>query len=108
MKYFTIDEFVYSVTAKGRNIDNTPTEEHKKNIEELVDNLLDPLREEWEGYCKFNNLGTPAIRVSSGYRSKKLNSAIGGSNTSAHSIGSAADLVPYNGELKHFMPETGR
>lgn len=47
MKYFTITELTASQTAKSRKIDNTPSEEHKEHLVELVDNLLDPLREAW-------------------------------------------------------------
>ena len=68
----------------------------------MVDNLLDPLREDWEIYCEEYGLGTPAIRVSSGIRSKLLNEKVGGSKTSAHYRGYAVDLVPYNGKLKEF------
>lgn len=102
MKYFTLNEFIKSDTATRLGIDNTPTEYQKANIKELVENLLDPLREDWAKYCKVNALGTPSIRVSSGVRSKKLNEAVGGSKTSAHYHGYAADLVPYNNRLDHF------
>lgn len=102
MKYFTLEEFTRSETAKKYNIDNTPTQYQINNMEEMVNNLLDPLREDWGEYCKQNNLGNPALRVSSGIRSKKLNEKVGGSNTSSHYIGFAADLVPYNKKLKEF------
>lgn len=102
MKYFTINEFIRSDEAKKRNIDNTPTEYQKNNVIEMVENLLDPLREAWGKYCEKHKLGTGAIRVSSGIRSKALNKAVGGSKTSAHYHGYAADLVPYNGNLKEF------
>ena len=102
MKYFTIDEFIKSDTAKKLGIDNIPSQEQKDHAIELIDNLLDPLREAWGDYCKKNNLGSGAIRVSSGIRSKALNKAVGGSKTSAHYLGYAADLVPYNGNLKEF------
>lgn len=102
MKYFTMEEFIRSNEAKKRNIDNTPTEYQKNNVIEMVENLLDPLREAWAIECKKYKLGTPAIRVSSGIRSKALNEAVGGSKTSAHYHGWAADLVPCNGNLKQF------
>lgn len=102
MKYFTMDEFVRSETATKRGIDNTPTDYQKSNVIEMVDNLLDPLREAWGVYCQQRALGTPAIRVSSGIRSEALNKAVGGSKTSAHYHGYAADLVPYNGKLAEF------
>ena len=102
MKYFTIDELVRSSTATARGIDNTPSEYQKNNAIELVENLLDPLREDWARYCKQYALGTPAIRVNSGIRSQKLNEAVGGSKTSAHYHGWAADIVPLNGHMDQF------
>lgn len=82
MKYFTIDEMCRSNTAKARKIDNTPNEEVKKNLQNLIEHILDPLREKY---------GKPIV-VSSGYRSEKLNRAIGGSKTSQHCIGQAVDI----------------
>ena len=93
MKYFTFDEFSKSETAKLRGINNEIPEEIKSNIEEFVDNILDPLREEW---------GSP-IRITSGYRSEPLNRVLNGSKTSAHTIGYAADIVPVNGNMKKFQ-----
>ena len=68
----------------------------------MVENLLDPLREAWGIYCNKYKLGNPAIKVSSGIRSEKLNEAVGGSKTSSHYYGLAADLVPVNGNLAQF------
>lgn len=102
MKYFTLNEFIKSDTAKKLGIDNTPTKTQKNHVIEFVDNLLDPLREAWEEYCNRHKLGSPALRVTSGIRSNALNKAVGGSKTSAHYLGYAADLVPYNGQLAHF------
>lgn len=97
-----MEEFIRSNEAKKRGIDNTPSEYQKNNVIEMVENLLDPLREAWAVECKKYKLGTPAIRVNSGIRSKALNEAVGGSKTSAHYHGLAADLVPCNGNLKQF------
>lgn len=102
MKYFTLQEFVNSSTAKKLNIRNNPEQWQVDNIIELVDNLLDPLREGWSEYCLANNLGNPGIRINSGVRSVALNNAVGGSKTSAHMIGSAADITPLNGKMKEF------
>lgn len=109
MRYFSIDEFTRSETAQKMKIDNTPSAEHRKNIVEFIESLLDPLRESWEQYCNTRNLGTPELIVSSGYRSKRLNSALKTSSaTSAHCIGYAADLCPANknfGIFKEFCKE---
>jgi len=72
MKYFTIKELTTSSTATRLKIDNTPTEEVVNNLESLVNNILDKIREAY---------GKP-ITVNSGYRCPKLNTAIGGSKTS--------------------------
>lgn len=82
MKYFTISELCSSDTARRKGIDNTPSETVKENLTALVANILDPLREAW---------GKP-LRVSSGYRCAKLNSAVGGVRSSQHLTGQAADI----------------
>ena len=63
-------------------IDNTPTREAAANLTALVEAVLDPLRERY-GY---------PIYVSSGYRSPRLNKAVGGAKTSQHVSGEAADI----------------
>ena len=102
MKHFSINEFTKSQTALAQGLANTPTPAHMKNINELVHELLDPLREAWAIYCANEHIGTPALIVTSGYRGFRLNEAVGGSQTSAHCIGYAADLVPRNGKLREF------
>lgn len=92
MKYFTIEELCQSETAEKYKIDNTPTEESKKNLETLVDCLLDPLREAW---------GSPII-INSGYRCPILNKAVGGSKTSSHMSGWSVDMRPKNGKMEEF------
>jgi len=102
MKYFTMTEFIRSETATRLGIDNTPSESQKEHAIELVDNLLDPLREAWGKYCQQNRLGSASIRINSGIRSEQLNEAVGGSKTSAHYVGYAADIVPCNDKMKEF------
>lgn len=92
-RYFELKEFVRSDTAKWRGIDNTPGFDDVAHLNELVEKILDPLRDAW---------GSP-LTVSSGYRCEKLNSAVGGSVTSVHKIGYAADIVPQVGTLKSFV-----
>lgn len=83
MKYFTIKELCKSSTAALKRIDNTPNSEIVNNLQQLVDNILDPLREAY---------GKP-IKVNSGYRCEALNVAVGGSKTSQHRYGLAADIT---------------
>lgn len=82
MKYFTYNELTNSSTAKRLGIDNTPTATEKANLKNVVENILDPLREKW---------GAPII-VTSGFRCKELNKKVGGSATSQHCLGQAVDI----------------
>lgn len=103
MKYFKLSEFITSDTAKKYKIDNTPSAKVIKNITELVENLLDPLREAWSLECIKKRYGTPAIHVNSGYRCPALNKKVGGAATSAHPTGYAADLYPMNNRIQEFI-----
>ena len=82
MKYFTIQELTASPTARRKGIDNTPDEKAKAALEKLVEHVLDPLRAAW---------GKPIV-VTSGYRSPRLNRAVGGAARSQHCKGEAADI----------------
>lgn len=84
--YFTIGELTASDTAKAKGIDNTPTPAAKQNLQDLITNVLNPVREIY---------GKPII-ISSGYRCPALNTAVGGAANSQHKTGQAADLVPAN------------
>lgn len=86
MKHFTIKELTASATAQRLDIDNTPTAEAVANLQQLVANVLDPLRETY---------GRP-IYVNSGYRCPALNRAVGGVPSSQHLTGEAADITAGN------------
>jgi len=79
---FNLIEFTSSETASRRGIDNTPSIAVIENLRLLCENVLQPLRDKY---------GKP-INITSGYRSPKLNKAIGGSTTSQHCFGQAADI----------------
>lgn len=83
MKYFTIEEMTESSTATAKGIDNTPSKDIEAKLQKLIEAVLDLLRE-WYG---------KPIRVNSGYRCEALNEAIGGSKTSQHCLGEAADIT---------------
>lgn len=100
MKYFTIPELCKSDTASRLGIENIPTQEIEKNLEALVNNVLDPLRE-WYG---------KPIKVNSGYRCPELNKAVGSkSKKSQHMFGQAADIdtnsVVENKKLYEYIKE---
>jgi zinc D-Ala-D-Ala carboxypeptidase len=78
---FTLAELIKSETAIRRGIDNTPPPSVVENLQQLVTHVLQPIRDRFG----------PLI-VTSGYRSRQLNVAIGGSATSDHVLGMAADI----------------
>lgn len=80
--HFVLGEFTRSSTATKRGIDNTPSQAHLANLRELAA-TLELVR---------SVLGHP-IHISSGYRSPALNRAVGGSVTSDHANGLAADFT---------------
>jgi len=82
--YFELAEFLASDTAKKKGIDNTPTFEVVDHLDQLRRQILDPMREAWGG---------PLI-VTSGFRCRALNKAVGGVTNSAHLSGWAADIRP--------------
>ena len=82
MKHFTIKELSKSSTASRLGIKNEPGKKETENLEALVENILDPLREAY---------GKPII-VGSGFRCAKLNKAVGGATSSQHMTGEAADI----------------
>jgi len=89
-KYFTYKEFIKSDTAEKKGINNIPNDENIwVAIENLVINVLDPIRE------KFG-----PIRITSGYRSVELCNAIGSSSSSNHTRGEAADIEPCDSNVK--------
>lgn len=71
-----------SATAERKGIKNAPSTEVCKSLTALIENVLDPLREAY---------GKPII-VTSGYRCPKLNATVGGSASSQHVKGEAADI----------------
>jgi hypothetical protein len=81
-KNLSLAEVMRSETAKRKGISNMPTPEHIENFKKLAENVFQPIRE---------HFGVP-IHISSGYRSKALNTAIGGSLSSQHCKGEAIDI----------------
>lgn len=80
--HFTLDELVASQVAVRRGIDNKPTIPVVRNLSRLAE-TLERVRA---------LVGQPLV-VSSGYRCPDLNRWVGGSSTSAHTLGLAADIT---------------
>lgn len=81
--HFHLSEFTVSQTAVRRRIDNEPP---AQVIAQLADTAekMEQVR---------HLLGDKPIIVTSGYRSPKVNKAVGGSRTSAHLTGHAVDFI---------------
>lgn len=78
---FSLAELTRSDTAKRRGLDNMPKGQDLANLKYTAAQL-----EKIRAY-----VGAP-ITVSSGFRSTAVNAAVGGSPTSAHRFGLAADI----------------
>ena len=97
---FSLSELTRSQTATRKGIVNQPDDEQLANLVALCENVLQPIRD---------HFGKP-LRISSGLRVPELNAAIGGSTTSDHCKGMAADIeVPPidNLELARWVEGSG-
>jgi zinc D-Ala-D-Ala carboxypeptidase len=81
--HFTLDELTVSQEASRRGIDNTPPPQALAALH-ITAQGLEAVRV---------RLGCAPIIVSSGYRSLEVNRVIGGSKTSQHITGQAADFI---------------
>jgi hypothetical protein len=90
-QHLSLAEVTRSETAKRKGISNVPTPEHLENFRNLSINIFEPIRRYFD----------KPIHISSGYRSKDLNKAIGGAGkivdgkyvpTSQHCTGEAIDI----------------
>lgn len=93
-KDFSLAELIEAGSARRLGLDEqfNPPLDVVSNLQQLAKNVLQPLREA---------IGQE-IKVTSGYRSPKVNKAVGGSKTSDHLQGKAADIQLWvNGENKN-------
>jgi len=81
-EHLDLSEVTRSDMAKRKGVSNMPTPEHIENFKKLAENIFEPIRK---------HFGVP-IMISSGYRSKELNTAIGGASSSQHLLGQALDI----------------
>jgi hypothetical protein len=79
---FTLKELTKSDTATRLGLDNTPDEQALENLKTLCEMVLQPVREHFG----------KSVTVNSAYRSPESNAAVGGSKTSDHCKGMAADI----------------
>jgi len=85
-EHFTLEELCHSDRAVKLGLTNIPNEEQIYCLTVLAVNLLQPVR---------NLYGKP-MSINSGFRSPKVNAAVGGSKTSDHLNGKSADVKADN------------
>jgi len=90
--HFRLSEFLRSDTAQTQGLYQVPTPAVVERLRELAGELLEPVR-----------ASVGPLRVTSGYRRPRVNAAVGGSSTSAHMSGWAADVVPVRAAPEQIM-----
>lgn len=81
---FSLREFLHSEVAERAGWVDVPTFDIVYNLSELCRRILDPIA------CRYGE----AVVVTSGWRSPRLNRAVGGEIGSQHMSGMAADIRP--------------
>lgn len=97
-KNFSLSEMIKSETALRHGMDNTPGEAEIASLKLLAEKVLQPVRDH---YAK-------GVKVNSGFRHPEVNAKVGGSKTSDHCKGQAADIeIPgvANGDLAEWIKD---
>lgn len=93
---FSLQELTKSETAMRHGMDNTPGAVEIANLTTLAGKVLQPIRDHF----------AKGVHVNSGFRHPDVNAKVGGSKTSDHCKGQAADIeipgVP-NAELAEWI-----
>lgn len=95
---FSLAEMIKSETALRNGLDNTPGDAEIENLRTLCEQILQPIR---TAYGR-------GVKVNSGFRHPNVNAAVGGSRTSDHCKGQAADIeipgIP-NADLAQYIAD---
>lgn len=91
-EHFKLSEFTQSGTARRHKVKNVPRPREVERLRFLCVKSLEPMRRRFG-----------VIRITSGFRCKKLNALVGGSPTSQHVLGEAADIHTGGRELSEKM-----
>ena len=97
-KNFTLHELTKSETALRLGLSNEPGEAEIQNLTTLCEKVLQPVRDHF----------ARGVKVNSGFRHPDVNKAVGGSTTSDHCKGFAADIeIPgiANAELAQWIAD---
>jgi hypothetical protein len=97
-KNFSLHELTKSETAVRNGMDNSPDQTAISNLQVLAVHVLQPVRDHF----------AKGVHINSGFRHPDVNAKVGGSRTSDHCRGMAADLeipgVP-NAELAQWIKD---
>ena len=95
---FSLHELTKSETALRYDMENNPGPAEAANLTELAGKVLQPVRDHFG----------KGVKVNSGFRHPEVNAKVGGSKTSDHTKGQAADIeipgVP-NAELAQWIAD---
>lgn len=97
---FKLSELIHSDTACKFNINNYPDINSLDNLLDLIVFCLQPIRDK---------IKKPMI-ITSGYRNSQVNKLVGGSDTSHHKKGMAADFIIHgmtNTDIVKFIKNSG-
>jgi zinc D-Ala-D-Ala carboxypeptidase len=97
-KNFTLAEMTKSETALRHDLENTPNEQEISAMKLLAEKVLQPVRDHFG----------KGVKVNSGFRHPEVNAKVGGSKTSDHCRGQAADIeIPgvANAELAQWIAD---
>tara|TARA_R110000868_G_scaffold330514_2_gene591482 strand:- start:1155 stop:1649 length:495 start_codon:yes stop_codon:yes gene_type:complete len=97
-KNFHLAEMTKSQKAVRMGLNNNPSEQQTENLKILCERVLQPVRDHFG----------KVVTVSSGFRDEVLNNALGGSDSSQHCLGMAADIEIFdlpNNELSDWIKE---
>lgn len=79
---FSLHELTKSETAMRHDMENNPGPAETANLTELAGKVLQPIRDHYQ----------KGVKVNSGFRHPDVNAKVGGSRTSDHCRGMAADI----------------
>jgi len=95
---FSLHELTKSETALRYDMENNPGPAEAANLTELAGKVLQPIRDHYQ----------KGVKINSGFRHPEVNAKVGGSRTSDHCKGMAADLeIPgvANAELAQWVKD---
>lgn len=108
-EHFSVDEFEYSDTAKAKGIENKMNEAEKAMAKHTAIYLLENVRKHLNLKYVSDTVKCVVMKITSGFRGPKLNTAVGGARNSQHCTAMAADIeatIVYKNGKRKVIPYT--